>query len=44
MLEFLEPKWKLDTVIGHEAAKQRLRDDAALLARGALDCVPMGYL
>ena len=44
LLEFIEPKWKLDTVIGHEAAKQRLRDDAALLARGALDCVPMGYL
>ena len=44
LLEFIEPKWKLDTVIGHEAAKQRLRDDASLLARGALDCVPMGYL
>jgi AAA+ superfamily predicted ATPase len=44
LLEFIEPKWKLDTVIGHEAAKQRLRDDATLLARGALDCVPMGYL
>ena len=44
LLEFIEPKWKLDIVIGHEAAKQRLRDDAALLARGALDCVPMGYL
>ena len=44
MLEFVEPKWKLDTVIGQDAAKQRLRDDAALLARGALDCVPMGYL
>lgn len=44
LLEFIEPKWKLDTVIGHEAAKQRLRDDAALLAKGALDCVPMGYL
>lgn len=44
LLEFIEPKWKLDTVIGHDAAKQRLRDDAALLARGALDCVPMGYL
>ena len=40
LLEFIEPKWKLDTVIGHDAAKQRLRDDAALLARGALDCVP----
>lgn len=44
LLEFIEPKWKLDIVIGHDAAKQRLRDDAALLARGALDCVPMGYL
>jgi len=44
LLEFIEPKWRLDTVIGHEAAKQRLRDDAALLARGALDSVPMGYL
>ncbi len=44
LLEFVESKWKLDTVIGHDAAKQRLRDDAALLARGALDCVPMGYL
>jgi SpoVK/Ycf46/Vps4 family AAA+-type ATPase len=44
LLEFVQPKWKLDTVIGHEAAKQRLRDDASLLARGALDTVPMGYL
>ncbi|MEO8000180.1 MAG: AAA family ATPase, partial [Gemmatimonadaceae bacterium] len=44
LLEFIEPKWKLDTVIGHEAAKQRLRDDAALLSRGLLDSVPMGYL
>ena len=44
LLEFIEPKWKLDTVIGHEAAKQRLRDDAALIARGELDSVPMGYL
>jgi AAA+ superfamily predicted ATPase len=44
LLEFIEPRWKLDTVIGHEAAKQRLRDDAALLARGVFDCVPMGYL
>ena len=44
LLEFIEPKWKLDTVIGHVAAKQRLRDDAALIARGELDSVPMGYL
>ena len=44
LLEFIEPKWKLDTVIGHDAAKQRLRDDAMLIARGALDSMPMGYL
>jgi AAA+ superfamily predicted ATPase len=44
MLEFIEPKWTLDTVVGHEAAKARLRQDAALLARGALDTLPMGYL
>ncbi len=44
LLEFIEPRWGLDMVIGHDAAKRRLLDDAGLLARGALDCVPMGYL
>jgi AAA+ superfamily predicted ATPase len=44
LLEFVEPKWTLDTVVGHEAAKARLREDAALLKRGALDSLPMGYL
>jgi AAA+ superfamily predicted ATPase len=44
MLEFVEPKWGLDTVVGHEAAKQRLLDDAELIRRGELDTVPMGYL
>ncbi len=44
MLEFVEPKWDLDMVVGHDAAKQRLKDDAELLKRGALDNVPMGYL
>jgi AAA+ superfamily predicted ATPase len=44
LLEFIEPKWTLDTVVGHEAAKARLRQDAALLKRGALDSLPMGYL
>ena len=43
-LEFIEPKWGLDMVVGHEAAKDRLREDAALLARGHLETVPMGYL
>jgi AAA+ superfamily predicted ATPase len=44
LLEFIEPKWTLDTVVGHEAAKTRLREDAALLKRGSLDSLPMGYL
>jgi AAA+ superfamily predicted ATPase len=44
LLEFIEPRWTLDTVVGHEAAKARLRQDAALLRRGALDSLPMGYL
>ncbi len=44
LLEFVEPRWTLDTVVGHEAAKQRLREDAALLRRGALEALPMGYL
>ena len=44
LLEFIEPRWTLDTVVGLEAAKARLREDAALLKRGALDSLPMGYL
>jgi len=44
MLEFVEPKWGLDTVVGHEAAKRRLLDDAALIKKGMLESVPMGYL
>ncbi|TMQ22355.1 MAG: ATP-binding protein [Deltaproteobacteria bacterium] len=43
-LEFVEPRWGLDTVVGHEAAKRRLLDDAELIKRGELDTVPMGYL
>jgi AAA+ superfamily predicted ATPase len=44
MLEFVEPKWGLDTVVGHDAAKRRLAEDAELIKRGELDSVPMGYL
>ncbi len=44
MLEFIEPKWGIDTVVGHDAAKKRLADDAELIRRGQLDSVPMGYL
>ena len=44
MLEFVEPRWGLETVVGHEAAKRRLLDDAELMRRGELDTAPMGYL
>ena len=44
LLEFIEPKWTLDTVVGHDAAKARLREDATLLKRGSIDSLPMGYL
>ena len=44
LLEFVEPKWDLSIVIGHEAAKRRLLEDADLLKRGAFDTLPMGYL
>lgn len=44
LIEFIEPKWTLDIVVGHEGVKQRLREDAALLKRGQLQTMPMGYL
>lgn len=44
LLEFIEPRWTLDTLIGHEAAKARLRQDAQLLRQGRLASLPMGYL
>lgn len=44
LVEFIEPHHKLDVVVGHEAAKQRLQDDAATISRGQLDVAPMGYL
>ncbi len=44
LVEFIEPKWGLDAVVGHEAAKARFREDARLLAAGQLDVLPMGYL
>ncbi|HUQ94387.1 MAG TPA: AAA family ATPase [Bryobacteraceae bacterium] len=44
LIEFIEPKWGLDTVVGHEPVKDRLRQDAELLKRGELQSMPMGYL
>lgn len=44
LLEFVEPAHTLDLVVGHEAAKQRLRQDAELIGKGRFDAAPMGYL
>jgi AAA+ superfamily predicted ATPase len=44
LVEFVEPKHNLDLVVGHEAAKERLRQDAAWIGEGRLEAAPMGYL
>ncbi|MCS6976407.1 MAG: AAA family ATPase [Gemmatales bacterium] len=44
LLEFVEPPHKLDLVVGQEAAKQRLKQDADLITQGRLEAAPMGYL
>ena len=44
LLEFIEPSHTLDLVVGQQAAKDRLREDATLISHGQLDAAPMGYL
>lgn len=44
LLEFIEPKHNLDTVAGHERAKEMLRNAARALKSGHNDVVPMGFL
>lgn len=44
LLEFIESSLTLDHLAGHEPIKAWLRDDAALLRKGALNALPMGYL
>jgi AAA+ superfamily predicted ATPase len=44
LLEFIEPRWSLDVLVGHEPVKERLREDAVLLKRGETETLPMGYL
>jgi AAA+ superfamily predicted ATPase len=44
LLEFVESPFTLDHVAGHDAVKEWLRQDTALLRRGALRALPMGYL
>lgn len=44
LLEFIESPFTLDHVAGHDAVKEWLRQDTALLKRGSLRALPMGYL
>jgi SpoVK/Ycf46/Vps4 family AAA+-type ATPase len=44
LLEFIQTKNSLDTVVGHDAAKTWLSHDALLIKDGKTDALPMGYL
>ncbi len=44
LVTFVEPGHTLETVVGHEAAKERLRQDARWIGAGRFDAAPMGYL
>jgi AAA+ superfamily predicted ATPase len=44
LVEFVEPPYKLDLLVGQPQAKSRLEQDAAWIAQGKLETAPMGYL
>ena len=44
LLEFVQTKFNLNMVAGHDAAKQKLRDAASALRSGRSDALPMGYV
>jgi SpoVK/Ycf46/Vps4 family AAA+-type ATPase len=44
LLDFIESSLTLDHMAGSEPVKAWLREDAALLKKGALHALPMGYL
>ncbi len=44
LVEFVEPHFTLDLVIGHEDALKRLKDDAEAIRQGRGESAPMGYL
>jgi SpoVK/Ycf46/Vps4 family AAA+-type ATPase len=44
LLEYVETRFSLEMVSGHEGVKQRLRRAAQAIAAGRLRGVPMGYL
>jgi SpoVK/Ycf46/Vps4 family AAA+-type ATPase len=44
LVEFVEPQFTLDLVIGHDDALKRLNEDAAAIREGRSESAPMGYL
>ncbi len=44
LLEFIQSRFDLSMVAGHEPAKKKLRDAAAALRTGRTDVLPMGYV
>jgi AAA+ superfamily predicted ATPase len=44
LLDFIESTLTLDHLAGSDAVKKWLRDDGALMRKGALHALPMGYL
>ena len=44
LVEFVEPPYKLDLLVGQPAAKARLEEDAHWIGQGKLEMAPMGYL
>ncbi len=44
MLEFIQSRFNLSMVAGHEPAKKKLNDAATLLRKGRSDVLPMGYV
>jgi SpoVK/Ycf46/Vps4 family AAA+-type ATPase len=44
LVEIIEPKHNLELVVGLDAAKERLQQDAKWLSEGQLQSAPMGYL
>ncbi len=44
LVSFIEPSHTLDMIVGHAAAKKRLKQDGQWISSGRLDAAPMGYL
>lgn len=44
LLEFIEPRWGLDMVSGHDGPKRMLKGAAQALKDGKSEVLPMGYL